>query len=514
MSGSQQGWSTPNGNIVSFDDISAILKFVDSGQPFRVRVMSSSIENGQKRAQLQIRDCKESEFSSDTSKTSNNNSKHTSQPYDSRALVKQLISLHLTDKKILEQILMSPQPAALSELTAAHSNKSIIPLVTSKDGRTFSILAGQLAYSNWAGKYPMEFSQGPIRMLSDRALLTEKITAYQNDALMRMVRAVSHTRDSREFRKPVWRVRFNIWDAYKELVAEPIDLETMHDRLRHGLYATMADFRRHVDLLEQNARTFNGNHNKSITAAAINVRSDIYRRMGEIPAEPPSDWKVATQVRRVIFVGDDGSGSAAKSDTGGSAACDESEDASREEATGSEPEAGATDGSTFVLPLGRLCVSNSAGGVGVIVTPYIVVVDLASASKALWLIKDNYTPVGLPDDKKTLLDFGGRYNFTIGKLADDIKDWKVRRSPGPRAGPSSTKVPMLSWENVEKLVRQFGKDNTVLFDLVGARQEAAAVIEHGWNESTESIEDFVEGFDENLDNFEDEEYNGNDPVHQ
>lgn len=126
--------STPNGNIVSFDDINAILKFVDSGQPFQVHVMSSPIENGQKRTQLQIRNYTESGFSSDTSKTSKNNSKHVGEPSDSRALVKQLISLQLTNKSVLEQILTSPHPAALSELTAAHSNKSIIPLVTAKDG--------------------------------------------------------------------------------------------------------------------------------------------------------------------------------------------------------------------------------------------------------------------------------------------------------------------------------------------------------------------------------------------
>lgn len=512
MSGSQQGLSTPNGNIVSFDDINAILESVDSSQPFQVHVMSSPIENGQKRTQLQIRNCTESELSSDTSKISNNTIKHASEPYDSRALVKQLVNLQLTDKSVVEQILTSPQPAALSELTAAHRNKSIIPLVTSKDGRVFSILAGQLAYSNWGGKYPMEFSQGPVRMLSDDALLAEKITTYQNNALMRMVREVSHTKDSCEFRKPVWRVRLYIWDAYKELIAEPIDLETIHDRLHHRLYATMAEFRRHVDLLEQNARKFNGDHNKSITAAAMKVRSDIYRRMGEIPAEPPVDREVVTQVRRTILVDDDDSGSAANSDTDGSAA-DESEDASREEATGSKPEAGLTDGCTFVLPLGRLCVSNNSGGVGVIVTPYIVVVDLESAFKALWLIKDNYTPVGLPNDKKTLLDFGGRYNFTMGKLADDIEDWKVCRRPGPRAGLSSTKVPVLSWASVEKLVRQFGKDKTVLFDLLKTQEDAAAAIEKGWNESisSEYSEDpHVEDFDD----VADEDYNGRSTVHQ
>ncbi|KAK7722640.1 transcription initiation at TATA-containing promoter protein [Diaporthe eres] len=466
------GLSTSKGKIVSFDDVDAILDSVDSGQPFQVHVVSSPIENGQKRAHLQIRNC--TEVSSDTTKIGSDNNKHANEPHDGRALVKQLRSLQLTDKGILEQILTSTQPAALSELTAAHNNKSMIPLVTAKDGRVFSILAGQLAYSNWAGKYPMEFSQGPVRKLSDPTLAADKITTYQNNALMRMVEAVSHTEDSREFRKSVQSLRPKIWDHYKMLIAEPVDLESMHLMLLHKRYATMADFQRHVDLLEQNARTYNGDRNTSITAAAKKVRSDFYRRMDEIPAEPPGDGKVATQIRQIIFVDNARSGSAADSDN---------EDTSVEEATGSKPEARDPDGRNFVLPLGRLCVSRNAGDHEFVVTPYIVLMDLQSADKALCLIKDNYTPVGLPRDKEALLDFGGKYNFTMGILADSIEDWKIRRIPGPRGGLNSTQVPVLSWASVEKLIQLARKDTRILFDRVETRQEAAAVIEKGWKES-------------------------------
>lgn len=503
MAGSQRGLSTPKGKVVSFDDVNSILDSVDSGQPFQVHVVSNPIENDKKRIQLQIRNC--TEASSDTTKIGSDNTEHASKSHDSHALVKQLRNLQLNDKGILEQILTSRQPAALSELTAAHNNMSIIPLVTAKDGRVFSILAGQLAYSNWAGKYPMEFSQGPVPELSDSTLAADKITAYQNNALMRIVEAVSHTEDSREFRKSVQSLRPKIWDNYKMLIAEPVDLESMHLMLLHKRYATMADFRRHVDLLEQNARTYNGDRNRSITAAAVKVRSDIYRRMNEIPAKPPADGEVVTQIRRVIFVDKAGSGSAAESDA---------EDTSVEEATASEPEARDTDGWNFVLPLGRLCVSRSPGDDEAVVTPYIVLMDLECADKSLWLFKDNFTPVGLPSDKEALLDLGGRYNFTIGRLADSIEDWKIRRIPGPRGGLNSPQVPVLSWTSVEKLIQQSSKDKAVLFDRVESRQEAVAAIEKGWKESAESMEDFVECVDENLDNNGDQEYNGNDPVDQ
>lgn len=484
MSGSQQGLSTPNGNVVSFDDVNAILESVDSGRPFQVHVMSSPIENGQKRTQLQIRNCTESELSSDTSKISNNTIKPAGEPCDSRALVKQLINLQLTDKSVVDQILTSPQSAALSELTAAHSNQSGIPLVTSKDGRIFFILAGQLPYSNWAGKYPMEFSRGPIRMLSDRALLAKKITAYQNDELMRMVRAVSHTEDSYEFRKPVWDLRPKVWDNYTELIAEPIDLKTMHHNLRHRLYATMADFRRHVDLLENNARTYNGDRNKPITAAAIKVRSDIYRRMDEIPAEPPLDRKSLTQIRRIIDADDE--------DIENGADDNVNEDSSDGDAMGSNLGAGNPDDSFYVLPLGRLCVARNTGGYETYITPYVVVVDIESPCKALWLVKDSYTPIGLPNCKKELLDFGGKYNFTTAIVAENIEDWKMRRSPGPQ-------VPMLSWTSVEKLIRQSSQDGPVLFDLIATQQGASAAIEKGWDMKEESSEEEEDNSNEDSD---------------
>lgn len=512
MADRQPGLATPNGKIVSFDDVNAILKSVDSGQPFQVHVMSAAVENDQKRTQLQIRNC--TEVNTDTTKTGSDNTKHTSGPYDSRALVKQLKGLNLTEKGVLEQILTSSQPPALSELTIAHQNKSIIPLVTAKDGRVFSILAGQLAYSSWYGKYPMEFPQGPVRKLNDHALLAEKITTYQRDALMRMIEAVSRTEDSREFRKSVQLLRPKIWNNYKMMIAEPVDLESMHLKLWHGLYATMADFRRHVDLLEQNARTFNGDRNEWITAAAIKLRSDIYRRMNETPAAPPVDGELATQIRQIIFINGDSGGSTANSDTD----AEKSKDTPGDGATESNSEVGDTDGCSFVLPLGRLCVSREAGDDGIITTPYIVVMDLESAFKALWLVKDSYTPVGVPNDKRALLSFGTQYNFTYGRLVDDIEEWKVRRVPGPRGGLSSTQVPMLSWTGMEELVWQSGSHEPVIFDRVRTRQEAEATIEKGWNESIpldpsedSDVEGYVVG---DVGDDADGEYNGNDPVHQ
>lgn len=488
MAGSQQGLSTPKGKIITSDDVNAISESVDFGQPFQIHVMSDPDDD--RRVKLQIRSC--TEVSSDTTETGGNNTKHTGDPCDSRALVEQLHSLNPTYDGNLKQILTSLEPAALSELVAAHNNKSTILLVTAKDGRVFSILAGQLPYSSWAGKYPIDFSQGPVRKLSDRTLLNEKITTYQNDALMRMVRAVSHTKDSVEFRRPLWEIRSEYWNDYKKRIAEPVDLDSMHLKLYHRLYATMADFLRHVDLLEQNARKFNGDGSQ-YTKEAKNVRSDIYRRMDEIPAEPPVDGQSVTRIRRIIYDDYDGVANEADDDENGDVSCGEDIE--------SNVGVGDTDGSFHVLPLGRLCVARNAGGDETFVTPYIVVVDIELDSKALWLVKDSYTPIGLPSDKKTLLDFGGKYGFATGKIAEEITDWKIRRGAGPRDKVNGARVPTLSWTSVEKLIRKASHDEAVLFDRMKTQQSAAAAIEKGWYRSaTPSEEDEDSGS---------EEYHGN-----
>lgn len=502
MAGHAPGFTTPGAKIVSLGDFNAILEAVDSGQPFKVHVVSGLIENDQKRIQLHIQSC--TEAISDI--------KHAGEPCDSRALVKQLQKLQLGNDKILDQILTCTQPEALSELTAAHKDNRIIPLVTAKDGRVFSILAGKLAYSSWAGKYPMGFSQGPARKLGDPDLAAEEITEYRSGALMKILAEVTDTENSKEFKRPVVCLHPKIWDIYKERVAEPVDLESMGLMLRHGRYTTMADFRRHVDLLQQNAVEYNSKSNPAIAAAATRVSSDIYRRMDEILADPPLDAEVVTQIRRVIFTsGDDHSSSGADSNTdGGNGADDgESEGTSCGEGTGSGSEADNTDDPSVVLPLGRLCVSRNTEGDGATVTPYIVVMNLESANKALWLVKDSFTPVGLPHDKEALLDFGGRYNFTAGKLAEDIGDWKVRRVPGSRAGLGSTKVPTLSWPEVEELIRQSSKDGMVLFDVVETQEHAAAVIKEGWDEPADSLEGFIVNDD---DDDSRDGNNGNDPI--
>ncbi|KAG8168689.1 hypothetical protein KVR01_001438 [Diaporthe batatas] len=404
-------------------------------------------------------------------------------------MVKQLQDLWLNnDDDTLEKILTNSEPEALSELSAAQKSKSKILLVVAKDGREYSILTASEAYSDWAGQYPMEFSPVSIctPKLSDPALADEKITKYQRDALKEILDAVYASEDAVEFRKPVMVCHPDIWDNYKALIAEPIDIETMQHWLYHNRYATMGGFWRHVDLLEENARTYNGDRNRSIVTAATKIRNNIYHRMDEIPAEPPLGQNSETQIRRIIYADEHDSDSATR------CAIDEG-------ANGLKAGARHTDSPTFFLPLGRLGVARKAGGEEVIATPYIVVMGVESAYKPLWIFKDNYTPVGLPSDKKSLLGFGSHYNFTIAKLVDNIKEWQPLPARGCRA-LKGNELPTLRWGKVRDLIRRTSQHRPVIFDVVENKQQAKAAIEKGWDRSTQSSESasdssFVVGHD-------------------
>lgn len=507
---SQEGLSTPKGRIVSFDDIHAILHSVDSGKPFKVQTTTNPLGNDQRRLQLQIQNC--ADIKSDTTNTGNDNIKRISEYYDSCALVKQLQSLDLSDESVVDQILTNPQPAALSELCAAQKIESMIPLVTAKDGRIFSILAGRPAYSDWAGEYPIGFSRESVRKLSDPTLAHEKITAYQNDMLKEILTAVCATKDFSEFLKPAHVLHPDIFDNYMELIAEPIDLGTMRHALNHNRYKTMADFRRHVDLLEQNARRYNGKRNKSITAVAVRVKKDIYRRMDESPAEQLFGGERTTQIRRLVKIvdaDDDGNLTVANTDTevGTSADYDESQGPSTEIPFRFEAETGFNSRSDLVLPLGRLCVARKADAYECIVTPYIVVVLIENTGRPLWLAKDSYTPVGLPDDKKTLLDFGGKYNFAGGGLSGHIDDWRMRPNNGLQ-GVNGENVPTLSWADVVNLIRGASHDKPDIFDIAGNHRQAAVVIKNAWNKSRKLLkEDEIHNFVVEDDDLEDRDDN-------
>lgn len=107
----------------------------------------------------------------------------------------------------------------------------------------------------------------------------------------------------------------------------------------------------------------------------------------------------------------------------------------------------------FVIPLGRMCVTDSQK-TEVYATQRIVLMDITSPRKALWLFWDYYSMVPdagpyrrLPVDQAKLLDMEGRSESKLVKLADDISLWDIG---GTHAGGHDlSAMRLLDWDAIQ-----------------------------------------------------------------
>lgn len=128
---------------------------------------------------------------------------------------------------------------------------------------------------------------GKTRYLNDRALDNNPITSYQNREIRKVLGLVKKTKSGQHFRQPVQALWPTVWDQYRQLIERPVDISFIEQNLRDGRYSTMAQFRKDVDLLQQNATTFNG-ATHDVTAWAANTVVQINERLATIPAQEPS----------------------------------------------------------------------------------------------------------------------------------------------------------------------------------------------------------------------------------
>ncbi|KAI3397218.1 hypothetical protein diail_11097 [Diaporthe ilicicola] len=211
--------------------------------------------------------------------------------------------------------------------------------------------------NNWAGRYPVGYTQKPVRQLSDPALARDKITTNQRQALTAILAVVKQTADARESRGSVQVLHQKLWPEYRKLIAEPVDLGSIEHMLYHG-----------------------------------------------------------------------------------------------------EDEA--------------------------ITTPYIVVMELESSRKALWLVKDNYSPVGLPNEKKTLPNLGGAYSFTLDVKLSIKKSSMKRVVLFDRAQTERGSSAIERGWNIEELDDALG--DSVNDDISSLHEEASL---HGIDNEDDSEED-------------------------
>jgi len=116
------------------------------------------------------------------------------------------------------------------------------------------------------------------------------ISPYQSKEIIKILKAVAKTKDGKNFRAPVRTLWPNFADQYAAKIPNEIDLATMETKVREGKYAAMSDFKADVQLLYDNALTFNGDPHL-VTKAADAVRQAILEKASKVSLEPPAPAK-------------------------------------------------------------------------------------------------------------------------------------------------------------------------------------------------------------------------------
>lgn len=116
------------------------------------------------------------------------------------------------------------------------------------------------------------------------------LTPYAAKEIIKIIKVATRTKDGKNFRQPVSKLWPNFAAAYAEKISDEIDLETMEHRLRDKVYQTMGDVRDAINLLANNALTFNG-PDHPITIAAAGVRDSLLDKIAHVTPEPPPPVK-------------------------------------------------------------------------------------------------------------------------------------------------------------------------------------------------------------------------------
>ncbi|KAH6848060.1 hypothetical protein B0I37DRAFT_309689 [Chaetomium sp. MPI-CAGE-AT-0009] len=136
---------------------------------------------------------------------------------------------------------------------------------------------------------PILGSAEPKKLLTDDSLNDSPITEWQNKQIRAVLAGVKKTKVGGPFRLPVQQIWPMVWAEYSAKISNPTDISTMEKRLRGDLppYATMGEFKDDLELMVQNAVTFNG-EGHDVTKQATACRDAILGRMAQQYAvEPP-----------------------------------------------------------------------------------------------------------------------------------------------------------------------------------------------------------------------------------
>lgn len=121
----------------------------------------------------------------------------------------------------------------------------------------------------------------------DPSIEPNPITGYQSKQIRTILGLIKKTKAGAQFKQSVQILWPGLWESYRQSISQPVDITTIEKRLREGHYTCLGDFKKDVQLIEDNAVTFNG-MNHDVSKWAKTTVEQIFHRMALLPAEEPA----------------------------------------------------------------------------------------------------------------------------------------------------------------------------------------------------------------------------------
>ncbi|KAK6071717.1 transcription regulator bdf1 [Seiridium cupressi] len=142
---------------------------------------------------------------------------------------------------------------------------------------------------------------GEVDNLVDDVPDDQPIKEYHSKEIRKELARVKKTKNGMNFRQSVEKLWPDIWENYKALIDNPVDLAMFESKFRDNKYATFGDFKTDLRLLYENSLKYNGTANV-VSVAAFRVRNDLFAKISEVSKlqEPAKSDKNKIQPTRHV----------------------------------------------------------------------------------------------------------------------------------------------------------------------------------------------------------------------
>jgi bromodomain-containing factor 1 len=142
---------------------------------------------------------------------------------------------------------------------------------------------------------------GEVDNLIDDVPDEQPIKEFHSKEIRKELARVKKTKNGMNFRQSVEKLWPAIWENYKSMIDNPVDLSLFEAKFRDNKYVTFGDFKADLRLLYENSLKFNGTAN-IVSLAAFRVRNDLFAKLSEVAKqqEPTRSEKGKAQPTRHV----------------------------------------------------------------------------------------------------------------------------------------------------------------------------------------------------------------------